>query len=135
MDIIKMMETHPKTGEVIRQGIRTFVKELQMQMMDEVDATPEDLPDVADEEINDFIQATMNNPDSTGMLIEIFDAHKVYVQSLYDSNDKWYWEVNGNSDVKSWEIDETPLNSRKEGYEKAFPTAFKILEEQLTKKE
>lgn len=135
LDIKGLIEKHPKAGRVIIDGVMEFVKGLQQSMIDDLSSEErksvmEDVPEIGEKDIMEFLEVTVSNSGNLQLLIDIFDINRIYVCPAYDGE----WRVWISSKDEQTYVEDGATN-RKDAYVKAFPVAFEIFEEQLKNKE
>lgn len=118
MEMIKLLEDHPKTATVIKQ----WLLERMLESMKD-DSVPEEFKQLAREQGIDSERVAGILKGSPRALFDVFDSHKLYIQ------------ISGNQHGWSWEVDSSVENavcsSRKEADTAAIVEAFKLLEVKL----
>lgn len=123
MEMINLLEEHPKTATVIKQWL---LERLLESMKDS--SVPEEFKQLAREQgiDNDRVAGILNN--TPRALFDIFDSHKIYVETLHETTGFW-WKIKDSKDYIRLASD--PYPTRKESDSEAIVEAFKLLEEKL----
>jgi hypothetical protein len=122
MEMIKLLEEHPKTATVIKQWL---LERLLESMKDS--SVPEEFKQLAREQgiDNDRVAGILNN--TPRALFDVFDNHKVCIQISVD--------LQGTSPVFRYSfgdiVESIDYSSRKEADVAAIIEAFKLLEAKL----
>jgi hypothetical protein len=118
MEMIKLLEDHPKTATVIKQ----WLLERMLESMKD-DSVPEEFKQLAREQGIDSERVAGILKGSPRALFDVFDSHKLYIQISGDQHG-WSWEVDGS-------VENAVCSSRKEADTAAIVEAFKLLEAKL----
>jgi hypothetical protein len=123
MNALELLEKHPRAGSVIRNWLLwRMVEALESELIDEEFKQYMRDQGIENDKIAPMIDA---NP---RMLLDVFDENNIYVGTLLDESNGFWWTINGNKSTVGYEY-------RKNCEIAAIETAFKILEKQLTPKE
>jgi len=118
MEMIKLLEDHPKTATVIKQ----WLLERMLESMKD-DSVPEEFKQLAREQGIDSERVAGILKGSPRALFDVFDSHKLYIQISGDQHG-WSWEVDSS-------VENAVCSSRKEADTAAIVEAFKLLEVKL----
>jgi len=123
MEMINLLEEHPKTATVLKQWL---LERLLESMKDS--SVPEEFKELAREQgiDNDRVAGILGN--TPRALFDIFDDHKIYVETLHETTGFW-WKIKDSKDYIRLASDPYPI--RKESDTEAIIEAFKLLEEKL----
>lgn len=119
MEILELMNSHPKSSTVIKQW---FLK----RALDAIES--DDVP----EEFKEYIRQQYINNDSVSKVIsnspralfDIFDNHKIYIETTVDSAGGFWWKIAETQSTVGYEF---RINCDKA----AIIEAFKLLEAKL----
>ena len=123
MNALELLETYPKTAIVVKQ----WYLEKMLDSLQNKDI-PEDFKEavrakgIDNENIAMLINASPRN------LFDVFDSHKIYVETLREITGFW-WKIK--DDKTFLRLGNDPYNIRKESDAEAIIEAFKLLEEKL----
>ena len=122
MEMIKLLEEHPKTATVIKQ----WLLEMLLESMKD-SSVPEDFKQLAREQgiDNDRVAGILGS--SPRALFDVFDSHKLCIETTIDKTG-FFWRIN-DLNTKFWDGASSP--TRKESDVKAIIEAFKLLEAKL----
>ena len=119
MEMINLLEEHPKTAAVIKQWLLD-------RLLESIDDSkvPDDFKEFARQQgiENDKVAGILNN--TPRALFDVFDGHKIYVEVIVDTDSSFWWKI---GEIQS----NIGYTSRKEADTAAIVEAFKLLEEKL----
>lgn len=123
MDMKQLLEDHPKTAIIIKQWL---LEKLLNGLKD--DKIPEDFKEFARQEgvSDDRVVGILQGSPRT--MFDIFDNHKIYVETLHETTGFW-WKIKDSKDYVRLASD--PYHDRKDSDSEAIVEAFKLLEAKL----
>ena len=119
MEMINLLEEHPKTATVIKQWLLDRLLESI-----EDSKVPNDFKEFARQQgiENDKVAGILQNTPRS--MFDVFDENELYIQITGDNKHGWSWEVDGS-------VENAVCSSRKEAETAAVIEAFKLLEAKL----
>ena len=117
--MLELLENHPKTAIVIKQWL---LDKLLESLKD--DSLPEDFKQHVREQgiDNDRVDKILTG--SPRSLFDVFDDHKIYVETIVDELGGFFWKIGGTQSPKCYEF-------RIECDKAAIEESFKLLEAKL----
>lgn len=117
--MLELLENHPKTATVIKQWLLNLMLE---SLKD--DSIPEDFKEhVRNQGIdNDKVAKILSG--SPRSLFDVFDNHKIYVETIVDTEGGFWWKIGETQSTVGYEF-------RKNCDTEAITEAFKLLEVKL----
>lgn len=119
MEMIKLLEDHPKTATVIKQ----WLLERMLESMKD-DSVPEEFKQYAREQGIDDERVAGILKGSPRALFDVFDNHKIYVETIVDVAGGFWWKIGETKSTCGYEF---RINCDKAAIEEAF----KLLEAKL----
>ena len=123
MEMINLLEEHPKTAAVIKQWLLD-------RLLESIDDSkvPDDFKEFARQQSieNDKVAGILNN--TPRALFDVFDSHEIYVETLHETTGFW-WKIKDSKDYVRLASD--PYPDRKDSDSEAIIEAFKLLEAKL----
>ena len=119
MDMKQLLEDHPKTAIVIKQ----WFLDIMLEGIKD-DKIPENFKEyVRSQGIdNDKVAGMLNN--SPRGLFDVFDSHKIYVETIVDTGGIFWWKIGENQSSVGYE-------KRIDADKASIVEAFKLLEAKL----
>lgn len=119
MEMINLLEEHPKTTIVIKQ----WLLDVLLSSIED-SKVPDDFKEFARQqsmETEHVAGMLQNTPRS---MFDVFDGHKIYVEVIVDTDSSFWWKI---GEIQS----NIGYTSRKEADTAAIVEAFKLLEAKL----
>ena len=123
MKMLELLEEHPKTATVVKQWLLDKMLESLKS-----DSVPEDFKELVKQQGIDNERVAGILQGSPRALFDVFDGHKLYVETLHETTGFWWKIKSGDEYVR---LSSDSYSERKESDSEAIVEAFKLLEAKL----